>query len=75
MTYAIENRVLSKWLVRGFEHYCFGEDKCFYNKKTNRKLKPTYNNRCLGYWIDRKFISLTKLRTLLYIPKKEILPF
>lgn len=74
MKSAIEKQINYKWHILGFENYVFGEDKALYNRKTNRKLKPTYNARCMGYWIDRKFISLTKLRTMIYIPKED-LPF
>ncbi len=69
MKSAIENHTKYKWHIQGCENYVFGEDKCLYNLKTNRKLIPHYNCRCMGYWINRKFISLTKLRTMLYIPK------
>ena len=67
----IEKIVIIKWHIKGYENYVFGEDKCLYNLKTNRKLNPTYNCRCMGYWIDRKFISLTRLRTVLFIPKSD----
>ena len=71
MIEAIENTLIIKWHIKGHYNYVFCEDKCLYNRKTKRKLKPTYNNRCIGYWIDRKFISLTALRKLIYIPKEE----
>lgn len=49
--------------------------KCF-NVKTNRQIKQTYKNRCIGYYIKGKFYSLTKLRKHLEeIPKEEYCPF
>ena len=49
--------------------------KC-YNYKTGRLIKQVYNSGCIGYMINRKFYSLTKLRTNLeLIPKKQYVPF
>jgi hypothetical protein len=75
MNNAIEIQLKKKWFIKGCENYCFTEDKTLWNTKTKRQLKPTYKARCLGYWIERKFISLTKLRTLIYKPIEERLPF
>lgn len=45
--------------------------KC-YNLKTNRVIKQVYKSGCIGYIINSKFYSLTKLRTELEIIPKEI---
>jgi hypothetical protein len=63
------------WGIKNINHYGFGTDNCLYNLKTGRKIKQCYNCRCVGYWIDRKFYSLKKLRPLLIRPEKEYCPF
>ena len=63
------------WLISGYDNYGFASDKSLYNVKTGRKLKQAYNNRCIGYWFGRKFISLKQLKPLLYKPTKQITPF
>ncbi len=73
ITYTVETKI--KWLVKGYDSYGFGIDKELYNLHTNHKKKKSIKNGMIGYWIDRKFISLTKLRTLIYIPKEDYLPF
>ena len=73
ITYTVEIQI--KWKIKGFDSYGFGTDEKLYNLKTSREIKKTYKDGCIGYWISHKFISLSKLRTLLFIPKKECLPF
>lgn len=48
--------------------------KCF-NAKTNREIMQVYNNGCIGYNINGKFYSLTKLRNHLVKIKLEDAPF
>ena len=49
--------------------------KC-YNIKTGRLIKQLYKSGCIGYVINGKFYSLTKLRKdLELIPKTEYCPF
>lgn len=49
--------------------------KC-YNNKTGRLIKQIYKCGCIGYTINGKFYSLTRLRkSLELIPKKEYTPF
>ena len=48
--------------------------KCV-NLKTGRVLKQVYNNSCIGYNINGKFNSLTKLRKQLQKIPKESCPF
>jgi len=71
ITYTIE----IKWEIRGLEHYGFGTDKNLYNLKTGRRIKQCYNSGSIGYWLSKKFITLKALKTKLYKPKKETLPF
>lgn len=63
------------WYIKGYENYGFGNDKNLYNLKKGNKLKKVYNNRCIGYWFGKKFISLKQLKPLLYKPKLQTLPF
>ena len=71
ITYTIEIR----WHIKGFDYYGFGSDKCLYNLKTGRKLKQSYNSGSIGYWFSKQFITLLKLRTLLFKPQKQLTPF
>lgn len=64
-----------KWMITGYSNYGFGTDKSLYNLKTGRKLNQSYNNGSIGYWFNRKFISLKSLKHLIYKPKKQIVPF
>lgn len=56
-------------------HYQWSKcGKCF-NSKTGREIKQTYKSRCIGYYIESKFYSLTYLRTKLQKIKKIECPF
>ena len=57
------------------DNYAFTKCKRCFNTKTSREIKQQYKNRCLGYYINRKFYSLTKLRNHLVKPKIGKLPF
>lgn len=59
----------------GFDKYGFGSDKKLYNLHTGRQKNQSLNGGSIGYWLGRKFITLTALRPKLYKPKKESLPF
>lgn len=71
VTYTIE----IKWQIRGFESYGFGSDKNLYNLKTNRRIKQSYNAGSLGYWFSKKFVTLSKLRSMLIKTPKQTTPF
>ena len=71
ISYAIE----LTYKIKGYDNYSFAKDKNLYNLKTGRKLKRTINNRLVGYWFSKKFISLSALKPLLYKVKKEYCPF
>lgn len=64
-----------KYEVSFAPHYKFLEDRRCYNSKTGSFIKKVYKSRCLGYNIEGKFYSLTRLRSLLRKPLKEDLPF
>lgn len=42
-------------------NYCWSENGELFNTKTGKEVKKVYNGGCLGYWINRKFYSQTKL--------------
>lgn len=69
INYAIE----ITFYIKGYKQYAFGKDKNLYNIRTNRRIKQSYNNRCLGYWLGKDFYSLKKLRGMLVKPDR--LPF
>lgn len=58
-------KVKLKWSVQGFPDLFFGEDKKLYRRSTLREIKLTLNGYTKGYYIDRKFYSLHKLRPLI----------
>lgn len=70
----ITTKLLCKYRLRYFPEYVFSQDRCF-NSKTGREIKQVYNNRCLGYNIRGRFMSLKKLKEQLEIIPKEITPF
>lgn len=74
-----KNDIISKWLIKGFEGYCFGSDKELYRLPFKsglkyyglRKIKKQVHNRWL---INRKFWSERKLQPKIYLnPKPEVL--
>lgn len=60
------------WRIKFANEYQFTKcGKCF-NTKRGKLVKKLYVSRCIGYKINGKFYSLTKLRTQLErIPKQE----
>jgi hypothetical protein len=58
ISYAIE----VVWEIKNISGYGFGIDKNLYNLKTGRKIKQTINSRSVGYWIGKKFYSVTFLK-------------
>ena len=71
ITYTIE----IVYYLRGFDGLGFGKDKRLYNLKTSRPKKKSYCGGSIGYWIDKKFITLTAMRKLLYKQQSVKTPF
>ena len=69
ITYAI------KYELSFAPNYKWLSDNSCYNSKTGRKIKKVYNNRCVGYVINGKFMSLTLLRKCLRKPINNKTPF
>lgn len=57
------------------DNYVFTKCKKCFNSKTGREIKQQYKNRCIGYYINRKFYSLTYLRKHLVKIKNNETPF
>jgi hypothetical protein len=48
------------------------ENKEIYHKKRQKVIKQKLNCRSLGYWIDRRFYSLSRLNKLAIKTNSEI---
>lgn len=71
ITYTIE----LVYQIKDAPGYSFGKDKHLYNTKTGRKLNQCLNGGSIGYWLNGKFYTLKKLRSLLYKQPKKYSPF
>jgi len=58
--------------IKEYPGYYF-EKKILYSK-SGRQIKLTLINYTQGYWMNRKFVSLNKLKQLTFY-KKQKLPF
>lgn len=82
-----KNGIFSKWLIKGFEGFCFGSDKKLYklpyesNKRymALREIKKQFPNR---YKLNGKWRSEKQLESMIYlndnpqiIIKGEEMPF
>lgn len=67
ITYAL------KYKVKGHSNYKISACNKVFNTKTGRQLKRCYNAGSIGYWINRKFITVANLRRQAI--KIEQLPF
>ena len=56
-------------------HYVFNQHKECYNLQTGRRIKKVVQGRSIGYNIQGKFYSLTKLKRHLIKPQKHDKPF
>jgi hypothetical protein len=63
------------WLIEGYDDYVFIENKILVNQKRGTIIRQVINGGSIGYCLNGKFISLTKLKPLLKKPKKEQCPF
>jgi hypothetical protein len=74
---SITKNIQIVWIIKNNISYGFGKDKNLYNLKTGRKIKQTLNNRSVGYWIGKKFysVSFLKQNDMLVRPKFFDVPF
>lgn len=54
-----------KWLIEGFPDYFIGDDKKMYCFSKQKSVNMVLNGYTKGYYLNRKFYSLNKLRPLL----------
>jgi hypothetical protein len=57
--------ITAAWLIEGFEGYFIGHDNKMYRIATRREIRMVLNGYSKGYYLNRKFCSLTYLRPLL----------
>ena len=69
ITYTVE------WTIKNNNSYVWTKCGLCFNLKTGKQINQSYKNGAIGYYINSKFISLKKLRTILVKPTKEKLPF
>ena len=75
MNYISINKAI-KYELSISPNYKWLNDNSCYNVKTGRVIKQVYNSRCIGYIINGKFMSLSKIRALLRKPPiDEYCPF
>lgn len=72
---SIVKRIEIRWSIKGLPNYGFGDDKKLYNTLRGTPVKRTLKNGCIGYWLNRRFYSESKLRPLLERPKYFNVPF
>lgn len=54
-----------KWELKTDNKYQWSECGKLFNIKTGREVKKTIVNYSIGYWINRKFMTLNNLKRLL----------
>ena len=57
-----EKTIYTLYRFAGFNKLVFADDKRFYNSQNLKEFNIRYKNGVNGIYIDRKFISLKKLR-------------
>lgn len=55
----------AKWIIDGFPEYYFGADKTLYKSSNHRPIKLCMVNASKGYYLNRKFYTLTSLRKII----------
>lgn len=58
----ITKSIIFKWKLDFAENYQWTTKNELYNTKTMRKINKTVNGYSVGYWIDKKFITIGNLR-------------
>ncbi len=53
------------WRIDGFDGFVVGKDKNVYNILTSRQVRMVLNGYTKGFYLNRKFYSLVRLRPLL----------
>lgn len=63
------------YVISFANNYGFTKCKKCFNLKTGREIKQHYKSNCLGYYINSRFYSLTKLKMYLVKPIVNKCPF
>lgn len=66
----------AKWQLRINPNYKWTECKKLINCKTGREIKRTIKGNQAGYWIGKRFIKLSEMKSMVEVIKSiENLPF
>lgn len=65
----------TKWTHKVFHHYVWTECKKLINLKTKKEIKKTIKGGKAGYYINRNFVSLEKLKSEIELIPKQNCPF
>lgn len=58
------NSIEYRWQIVGKNHYKITKQGKVFNAKTGREIKRTVVGYTIGYWIGRKFYSLSALNKM-----------
>ena len=75
MRYTVSYVVELRWQIKDKPHYKWSTCKRLYNLKTGREIKKTMKGRSVGYWIGKKFISISKMKNNVELIKNDTCPF
>jgi hypothetical protein len=67
----LPKKIKIKWLIEGLPDFGISEDKKMYRLSTKNEIKLKMVGYTRGYYLARKFYSITRLRSLLFIPNPE----
>ena len=71
----IEVTYIVKWQIKDNPNYVWTSCKKLINSKTGKEVKRTIKGLQAGYWIDRKFVKLSELKSKIELINQEKLPF
>lgn len=71
----IEVTYIVKWQIKDNSNYVWTSCKKLINCKTGKEVKRTIKGLQAGYWVDRKFVKLSELKSKIELINQENLPF
>jgi hypothetical protein len=74
-TIGIDTSIVPQWDIEGFTMYFFATNKKCYRYNTLEEVKMNLKGYSKGFYLDRQFVTLTRLRPLLKLIKEEKQPF
>lgn len=67
---------VAKWQHKKFSYYVWTDCKKLINTKSGKEVKKTIKGLQAGYWVNRKFVTLTNLKSQIeLIPREIYCPF